>query len=111
MTKPALLFQPVLAKLFTNNLAKDIAKEIAKDIAKETKNSLSSLGDKSAFLKSLKIVCKVSLNGNIAIYTYFDLPRLCTTMSFLPLFDRPNSIGEINFFLRREVVPQAMGKN
>ena len=34
----------------------------------------------------------------------FRLPRLCRTTSFLPLFDRPNSIGEINRFLRRMVL-------
>ena len=34
----------------------------------------------------------------------FGLPRLCRITSFLPLFARPNSVGEINCFLRRVVM-------
>ena len=34
----------------------------------------------------------------------FYLPRLCRTMSFLLIFDRPNDIGEINLLLRRVVL-------
>ena len=40
-------------------------------------------------------------------FMYYALPRLFRTTPFLSLFDGPNDIGEINYFLTRMVLQKS----
>ena len=75
------------------------------------KNLSSSFGDKSTFLKSIK-----DLNQDLRSQRWlkhcnlyiFRLLRLCKTTYFLLLFDRPNDLKEMNCFLRRVIMRNAI---
>ena len=44
---------------------------------------------------------KPVLSETLQFIYIFGLQRLFRSASFIPFFDRPNSVGEVNYFLRR----------